>query len=108
MTLHQEPHSSRGADAAPTLVDVGLAILKVELNGSYSIVAYAVRLYIHVYIGIHRYIHIYLYIYLNELGNFRMLMVVGLAILKVELNGSYSIVAYAVSIYIYPHICIYI
>lgn len=32
-----------GADAAPTLVDVGLAILKVELDGTYSIVAFAER-----------------------------------------------------------------
>jgi len=30
VTLHQEPHASRGADAAPTLVDIGLAILKVK------------------------------------------------------------------------------
>ena len=43
VTLHQEPHASRGVDAAPTLVDVGLAILKVELDGSHSIVAFAER-----------------------------------------------------------------
>jgi len=43
VVLHQEPHVSRGVEAVATLVDLGMAVLKRQFDGSYSIVAYAER-----------------------------------------------------------------
>ena len=43
MVLHQEPHVSRGVEAVATLVDLGMAVLKRQFDGSYSTVAYAER-----------------------------------------------------------------
>lgn len=43
LTLHQEPHRHRGVEGMATFVDIGLALLKEELDGSYSLVAHAER-----------------------------------------------------------------
>lgn len=43
LTLHQEPHRNRGVEGMGTFVDIGLALLKEELDGTYSLVAHAER-----------------------------------------------------------------
>ena len=43
LSLHQEPHRSRGAGAMPTLVDLGMVVLKDEGNSHYTLVEHAER-----------------------------------------------------------------